>query len=275
MWRIGKGTSIRPIWKHEQSSGLDLPKEERPARARNGWLLLFAIVAGALPALLAAACGSTERGDASALEAKAGQETGDRESMPAPERTTAATQPKNGARGKAGARAGEAVARGNGARAGEVEAGTNSDGVRAGEARVGKEGAEVAGSGGEDAGAKAEGEGGPVEVTLRLTGDPGTAFSGTCSAGGTERKLGGRVPERFVFAPGDQGLRCELRADGGGALGIFLTDKAGVSSEQRTTAGQSTLRFTYRNGSVTSTTSSTSGGRSVTYSEQESSERSR
>jgi hypothetical protein len=171
--------------------------------------------------------------------------------------------------------AGEAVARGNGARAGEVEAGTNSDGVRAGEARVGKEGAEVAGSGGEDAGAKAEGEGGPVEVTLRLTGDPGTAFSGTCSAGGTERKLGGRVPERFVFAPGDQGLRCELRADGGGALGIFLTDKAGVSSEQRTTAGQSTLRFTYRNGSVTSTTSSTSGGRSVTYSEQESSERSR
>jgi hypothetical protein len=174
---------MRPIWKHEQSSGLDIPKEERPARARNGWLLLFAIVAGALPALLAAACGSTERGDASALEAKAGQETGDRESMPAPERTTAATQSKNGARGEAGARAGEAVARGNGARAGEVEAGTNSDGVRAGEARVGKEGAEVAGSDGEDAGAKAEGEGGPVEVTLRLTGDPGTAFSGTCSVG--------------------------------------------------------------------------------------------
>ncbi len=114
---------MRPIWKHEQSSELDIPKEERPARARNGWLLLFAIVAGALPALLAAACGSTERGDASALEAKAGQETGDRESMPAPERTTAATPPKNGARGEAGARAGEAVARGNGARAGEVEAG--------------------------------------------------------------------------------------------------------------------------------------------------------
>ena len=85
---------MRPIWKHEQPSGSDTPKEERPARARNGWLLLFAIVAGALPVLLAAACGSTERGHASAPEAKAGQEAGDRESTPVPERTTAATQPK-------------------------------------------------------------------------------------------------------------------------------------------------------------------------------------
>ena len=264
---------MRPIWKHEQPSRSDIPKEERPTRTRNGWLLLFAIVAGALPVLIAAGCGSTEGGDASAQEAKAGHGTGDRVATPAPERTTAATQPKNGARGEAGARAGEAVARGNGARAGEVKAGTDGAGVRAGEARVGKDGAEIAGSDGEDAGAKAEGEDGPVEVTLRLTGDPGTAFSGTCSAQGTERKLGGRVPEHFVFAPGDQGLRCELRADGGGALGIFLTDGAGVSSEQRTTADQSTLRFTYRNGSVTSTTSSTSGGRTVTYSEQVSSER--
>jgi hypothetical protein len=265
---------MRPIWKHEQPSVSDIPREEGPARTRNGWLLLFAIVAGTLPVLLAAACGNTEGGDASAQEAKAGQEPGERESALAPERTTAATQPKNGARGEAGARAGEAVSRGNGAQAGEVEAGTDSAGVHAGEARVGKDGAEIAGSGGEGAGAKAEGEGGPV-VRLRLTGDPGTDFSGTCSAGGTERKVDGRVPERYVFAPGDQGLRCELRADGGGALGIFLTDGAGVSSEQRTTAGQSTLRFTYRNGSVTSTTSSTSGGRSVTYSEQESSQRSR
>lgn len=116
----------------------------------------------------------------------------------------------------------------------------------------------------------------PVEVTLRLTGDPRTDFSGACSVGGTERTLEGRVPERYVFVPGDRGLRCELRTEGGGALGIFLTDGAGVSSEQRATAGQSALRFTYHNGSITSTTSSTSGGgRSVTYSEQGSSESSR
>ncbi len=89
---------MRPIWKDEQPSVSGIPREERPARTWNGWLLLFAIVAGALPVLLAAGCGSTEGGDASAQEAKAGQETGERESAPAPERTTAATQPKNGAR---------------------------------------------------------------------------------------------------------------------------------------------------------------------------------
>ena len=252
---------MRPIWKHELPSGPNEPKQERPAWTKNGGLLLVAIVAVALPALFAAACDGTERGDASTPEAEAGQEAGDRGSTSAPEQTVAAIQPKNDARGEAGARAGEAVARG--------------DEARAGEARADKDGAEIAGNDGEGAGTEVEGEGGPVEVTLRLTGDPGTDFSGTCSAGGTERTLDGRVPERYVFAPGDRGLRCELRTDDGGALGIFLTDGDGVSSEQQTTAGQSTLRFTYRNGSTTSTTSSTSGVRSVTYSEQESSERSR
>lgn len=70
-------------------------------------------------------------------------------------------------------------------------------------------------------------------------------------------------------------LECELRTDGGGALGILLTDGAGLRAEQQTTAGERTLEFVYSNGSVSTSTSSVSEGRCVTYSDGSSSEGSR
>ena len=41
----------------------------------------------------------------------------------------------------------------------------------------------------------------PPEVLLRVEGDPSTTFSGTCSVGGRESVLDGRVPKRFAFDP--------------------------------------------------------------------------
>lgn len=116
------------------------------------------------------------------------------------------------------------------------------------------------------------GEEGPRKVTLGIKGDRGTEFSGACSVGGKERTLDGRVPERYVFEPRGKRLECELRTDGGGALGIVLTDGAGVRSEQRTAGGERTVRFTYSNGGISSSTSSVSEVRSVTYSGDSSSE---
>ena len=102
---------------------------------------------------------------------------------------------------------------------------------------------------------------------LRITGDPKTEFFGACSVGQTEKALDGRVPERYVFEPRGKRLECELRTQGGGALGILLTDGAGVRSEQRTTAGERTLKFAYSHGSISSSTFSDSEDRSVTYSD--------
>lgn len=238
----------------------------RGTATRGRRIPLFAVVA--LSVLVMTACGRRAAGDA-----KAGQKAGGQESAPAAE-TTASAGPQGDRQEKAGARAGEAVARADGgtaARAEKAEAGTGKAGARVGEARADAGSVAIAGSRG-GAGGSAGGEGGPREVTLKITGERGTGFSGACSVGGKERTLDGRVPDRYVFEPRGKRLECELRTDGVGALGIRLADGAGVRSEQRTAGGERTLRFTYSNGSISSSTSSVSEGRSVTYSGGSSSE---
>jgi hypothetical protein len=245
----------------------------------------LAVVAVALSVLASGACGGTERGDASAADAKAEQESGVQGTAPT-EKTTASAGSEDDGRDKAGARAGEAVARDGAARAGDAEVGTVGDGVRAGEARAGAgdagarageatastDGAKITGNSRGDDGGNTGGEDGPRVVTLEITGDRGTEFSGACSVGGAERALDGRVPERYVFEPRGERLECELQTEGGGALGIVFADGAGVRSEQRTTAGESTVQFTYSNGGISWSTSSVSEGGSVTYSDDSSSE---
>lgn len=226
---------------------------------------LFAVVAVALSVLAMTACGGTGRGDAPAGDAKAGQKAGGREGAPAAE-TTAPAKPQADRQDKAVARAEDG---GAAAQAGKAKAGTGEAGARVGEARADAGSVAIAGSrvGG-------VGEEGPRKVTLGIKGDRGTEFSGACSVGGKERTLDGRVPERYVFEPRGKRLECELRTDGGGALGIVLTDGAGVRSEQRTAGGERTVRFTYSNGGISSSTSSVSEVRSVTYSGDSSSEES-
>ena len=44
----------------------------------------------------------------------------------------------------------------------------------------------------------------PGRVTLKVGGEPGTEFSGTCVVGGKEEDFTGRVPGRFVYELGGQ-----------------------------------------------------------------------
>ncbi len=251
------------------------------SRARSGRKLsrrrapIFAVVAVALSVLATAACGST--GGASAADANAGQESGGQRSTLAAEATDSAGSEGDG-RDKAAARAGEAVVRedGAGVRAGEAKAGTGDVGARAGKAKAGPGGAEIAGSSGGGTQGNTEEKSGPQKITLEITGDRGTKFSGVCSVGGKERTFDGRAPERYAFEPQGKRLECELRNGGGGPLGIVFTDGASVLSEQRTAGGDSTVSFVYANGSVSSSTisSSISESQTVTSSDTSSSGRS-
>ena len=289
---IRKGASVEPTYEHERLARPGEPLGGGPplarqsagqgrSRARSGKepsghrAPIFAVAAVALSVLLTAACGST--GDASAAGANAGQGSGGEESAAAAEATDSAGSEGDG-RDKAAARAGEAVVREDdaAARAGEAKARTGEVGARAGKAKVGPGGAEIAGNSTGGTRGNTERGGGPQEVTLEITGDRRTEFSGMCSVGGKEKTLDGRAPERYVFEPQGKRLECELRNGGGRPLGIVFTDGAGVLSQQRTAGGESTVSFVYVNGSISSSTTSSSGSESqtVTSSDTSSSERS-
>lgn len=270
---------MEPISKHERNAQSGEPSKRRlplartplekgGPQARSGREIsrrrvpLFAVVAVALSVLATAACGGAVGGSAYAANTKAGQEADGQESAPTAEKIASAG-PQGDEHDKVGARAGEAVAGADGGAA-----------VRAGNVKAGTGGVEISGNSRGGAGEKTETKGGPQEVTLEITGDPGTGFSGVCSVGGSERTLDGEVPGRYVFEPQGKRLECELRKEGGSALGIVVTDGAGGRSEQRTTGGESTVRFVYSSGSVSSSISSStvSESQTVTSSDGSSSE---
>ena len=118
------------------------------------------------------------------------------------------------------ARAGDAVARagaGAVARAGDVEARANDDSEHPSR-----------------------------EVTLEIRGERGTRFSGTCSIGGEDRRIGGRVPESYSYELGGKKLECEIRKDGPGTLEVVLAAGDDVRSVHRQTgAGSGIIRLTY------------------------------
>jgi hypothetical protein len=102
----------------------------------------------------------------------------------------------------------------------------------------------------------------PRKVTLKVAGDPGTAFSGVCSVGGREDTIEGRAPERYAYEPDGGKLECEIEKESGGALEIAVTGE-GVHSVQRSNAQGSTVRFTLSGGSISSSTSSVSQNQAV------------
>lgn len=143
---------------------------------------------------------------------------------------------ERGAEARAGA--GEAVAKsgkaeasaGNGeavAKSGEAEANAGSDEARAGNAVAGD--GEVGGSGNESL---------PGKVVLRVEGNPGTEFSGTCVAGGTEQEVAGRVPGRFVYELDGQELECEVRKVGSAAGELEISLDGGGLYRKTTIQGQ-------------------------------------
>jgi hypothetical protein len=99
-------------------------------------------------------------------------------------------------------------------------------------------------------------------VTLKVGGDQGTSFSGMCSAGGRKEVLEGRVPERYVYRPGESKLECEIRKESEGTLEIAVTGE-GVDSVQRTDTQVGTIRFALSDGHVTSSTASVAQNQTI------------
>ena len=93
------------------------------------------------------------------------------------------------------------------------------------------------------------------EATLELQGEPGTGFSGSCTPGNEEpEEISGQVPESFTYELGGEPLECEISPEG--STQVHLT-VGNVRSVERISGG--TLKLTYKNGSVSSVASSSTG----------------
>ena len=191
----------------------------------------------------------------SSMEQAAGGETGPDDAPP----TTVAVEAEATSPGETGAEAqagdGNAVAR-----SGEAEARAGDSQARAGDA--------IAGNGEAKAGdgeARVEGDGGdrPGRVRLKIGGVSGAQFSGTCTVGGEEREVSGRIPSRFVYELDGQEVKCEVRAQdpGAGPLQFSITAD-GENRKQRMKVTGDTLSFAYSGDSISYTASSASGAAS-------------
>ena len=97
----------------------------------------------------------------------------------------------------------------------------------------------------------------PLQQVIR--GERGTRFSGTCSIGGEDRRIGGRVPESYSYELSGKKLECEIRKDGPGTLEAVLAAGDGVRSVHRQTgAGSGIIRLTYSGDGASGVSSSQS-----------------
>jgi hypothetical protein len=209
-------------------------EEETVRRSTAKTMFMLAVILAPLPVL--ASCGvSALSGDDGSQPADAravAEQTTSQRAVEEPVSWRGAVARAGDARARAGdravARAGDAVARagvGAVARAGDVEA--------------------RAEDGEENRSPDTDSEDTSRKVTLEIRGDRGTRFSGVCSIGDEERRIGGRVPESYSFKPGSKKLECEIRKDGPGALEVELAAGDDVRSVQRQTgAGSSVMRLT-------------------------------
>ena len=146
------------------------------------------------------------------------------------------------------------------ARAGDAEARVGAA-ARADDAVANARDAVVGGHGAAEGGNDGDG-GAPSEVTLKVAGDPGTAFSGACSVGGREHDMAGRVPERYAYELDGGRLECEIRKEGGDTLEVAIIGE-GVHSVQRSNAPGGSVRFSLSGGGLSSSTSSISLNQTV------------
>lgn len=92
------------------------------------------------------------------------------------------------------------------------------------------------------------------EVTLKLSGEPGVAFSGSCAVDGESRQVSGETPETFTYEP-EERLECEITSQGG-PLRVTFSDGQGTNTTQTVGSGSSSLELTYDGDSFASSTSS-------------------
>lgn len=249
------------------------PPGRRRGRAARSVEALLLLVVGAILLLAAAACGGAgqaHRGSADAeakVEPEATAQERSRLAEPAAEGDgTHEAVARAGDADGAEARAGDAVARAENSRAQKGEAAREA-------------------GGGETPGKNAAGEkrpredrpreSHPEELTLKVGGDPGTAFSGVCSLGKKEQTIGGSVPERYVFEPRDTGLECEIGKKGGGALEVVVAGDNVRSVQRSGGAGEGTVRFAFSGDGISYSTSSISLSQTAASSDRSSSNDSR
>ena len=91
------------------------------------------------------------------------------------------------------------------------------------------------------------------EATLKLEGEPGTEFSGSCSVGDEEpEKISGQVPERFIYEIERRPLDCKIGSEGEVRVELAVGENA--RSVQQISGG--TLELIYEKGSISSVVSS-------------------
>ena len=97
------------------------------------------------------------------------------------------------------------------------------------------------------------------EAVLTIEGDPKTKFSGSCAVGDHEGEaIAGHPRESFEFELDGQRLTCEIRNETGGDMEVVLED-GNDRSIQSTNAKGATIRLSYSEGAISSSTISSSG----------------
>lgn len=126
--------------------------------------------------------------------------------------------------------------------------------VRVGDGKVRTGDVVVGGGGAEDDNVR------PGRVRLKIAGEPGARFSGTCTRGDEEREVSGQVPGRFVFEPEGREMECDLRNGGPEAGSLeFSVTAGGENQKQRVRVTGDTMNFTLSEHGISHTTSSASG----------------
>ena len=111
-------------------------------------------------------------------------------------------------------------------------------------------------SGGEAAEESAPSDG---EVVLKMKGDEGVGFSGTCSVVGEEEEFEGQVPEEFTIALDGEELECEIRKeDGDGTLKVVLVSENNRIVQQTNDEGTMSISYSDNGGSSSSSVSGSS-----------------
>ncbi len=97
------------------------------------------------------------------------------------------------------------------------------------------------------------------EAVLTIEGDPQTKFSGSCAVGDQEGEaIAGQARESFEFELDGQRLTCEIRNETGGDLEVVL-EVGNDRSVQSTNVKGATIRLSYSEGAISSSTFSSSG----------------
>ncbi len=219
-------------------------------------ILLTGIFVAGLLLVAGTGCGTAEiKQSAAANEAERKNIPGTRDSA----RGEATSSEKRGAVAQAGE--GKAVAN-----SGEAEASAGNGEARAGDAVAGNGKARAGNVVAGDGKGRESGNGSlPGKVILRIGGDLGAKFSGTCTVGGEEKDVTGRVPGRFAYDLDEQKLECEIRKVEPASSALDISVNAGGLRRETVVRGQGyEVSFSLTDqGTAFSTFSSSESGGSV------------